>query len=118
VDELKGQTSGIASEELCLHHKAHAAVIYLWAMSAGHSNPESKWIWNINGAPEDIKELVYYLNKEVLGADPLQPSQQYVHEYFPTVRDRLECRQWLAKLFVDMNLDMNILERAFPLTTT
>jgi hypothetical protein len=116
VLDLKGQTSETQDQSVYLHHKAHAAIVYLWGLPRHHPQPESKWIWGMAGAPEEVFEVVRAINTAFEHSYRRDHARQYVSDYFPTARDRLECRQWLADLFLTMNLDMSILDRAFPPT--
>ncbi len=115
-------------QKLELEFKAYAAVVYLTALLINDDNPESLNVYDhtntfMHTHGPEIYDLALAITRtfnpretepEVNRMALVRKLDYSVSEWFPTARERLECREWLIKLFLDMNMDTNLVERAFP----
>ncbi len=139
---LKEPAPDIQDQSLSLQYKAYAAIVYLRALRAGTPDPESIFVFGAygahhatsydkNGHPDkysDIALQTEYLVSLVTHAfkliDREEVKRGWIHEldytrvshWFPTATERLDCRGWLVSLFVAMDLDVSLIDRAFPET--
>jgi hypothetical protein len=127
---LKPPDADIQDQSLYLQYKAYAAIVYLRGLLAGWPEPESLYVFGAYASGESLRAKtpvdIDYVTSTVTHAFKLVDREEIhrgftpefdmtrVKDWFPTARERMDCRGWLTRLFVAMELDLGLLDRAFP----